>query len=211
MSYNPNIPQPTDKLSNSQADLLGNASSANTIFGQDHFQFDAINGGKHQHVVMPGKSGGTPPTTVSGEGGIYTVTTGSNTDHFYTRDADATNVYQMTRITNDGTEYGRFATNTTYAAGPPTLTGGWTFLPGGMLFQYGQGVTTTTSAPNLLVTFPKAFTNVVYSVTATPIISTSNRRHVTIWDVATNQFRCTIKSGDGSTVVGTVYWQAIGV
>ncbi len=212
MSYNPNIPLPTDKLSTSQGDIKDNFGQLNTIFGVDHFEFDAIDAGKHQHVNMPAKSGGTPPTTASGEGALYTVQTGSNTDQYYTRDADATNIYQMTRITNDGTEYGRFATNLNYQVGPPDLTGGWTFLPGGMMLQYGKAITTSAGGPpNLTVTFPVAFTNVVYSVTAVPIITSDNRRHVTIYDVAADQFRCTIKDGGGSKVVGTIYWQAIGV
>lgn len=209
MSYNPAIPTPTDKLSTSQGDILGNFSSANTVFGVDHFEFDAINGGKHKHVNMPVKSGGTAPTTASGEGAIYTVASGSNSDMYYTRDAEATNVYQMTRI--DNSKYTEFSTNTNYDAGPPILTGGWTFLPGGMLLQYGHAQTLTATAPNLLVTFPKAFTNVVYSVTCVPIIATNNRRFVTVWDTSATQFRVTIKDSGGTTVIGSIYWQAIGV
>lgn len=80
MSFNPNIPQPSDNLSVSQGNLLTNFSTINTYFGRDHFAFNAgSNNGYHQQVNMPGKS--SPPSAAISSGGVIwgkTLTTSSN-------------------------------------------------------------------------------------------------------------------------------------
>jgi len=57
MPFNPNIPQPTDKLSNSQVDLLNNNIALDATFGVDHIPFStASNNGFHKvvHLVTQG-------------------------------------------------------------------------------------------------------------------------------------------------------------
>ena len=65
------IPQPNDLLSNSQGDILNNFTVANTSFGINHYSFTDVSGasGKHKFVEMPIN---TPPTTIVGEGAVYT-------------------------------------------------------------------------------------------------------------------------------------------
>lgn len=53
MSYNANIPQATDLISQSQGQLLNNFSQANIAFGVDHTAFDvAANQGKHKKATL---------------------------------------------------------------------------------------------------------------------------------------------------------------
>ena len=55
MTFDPNIPQPGDLLSDSQGDLLVNMTALNTSFGQDHYTFSdtTINNGRHREVTSP--------------------------------------------------------------------------------------------------------------------------------------------------------------
>jgi hypothetical protein len=54
MTYKDNIPQPTDKPSNSQNDFLINFGQLNTIFDANHYKYDhgvAADRGKHKYVT----------------------------------------------------------------------------------------------------------------------------------------------------------------
>ncbi len=66
MGYSPNIPQPTQLLSNSQGDLLTNFQALDTSFGVDHYKFSntTSNNGFHNQVTTPPWNGGSvPPVT----------------------------------------------------------------------------------------------------------------------------------------------------
>lgn len=58
-TYDPNIPQPTDELDQSQADILGNFQQADVVMGMNHYPFSdaTASKGKHKFVTMPS---GTP-------------------------------------------------------------------------------------------------------------------------------------------------------
>jgi hypothetical protein len=74
-AYNPNIPQPTDFLSNSQQDMLNNFSQANTTMGVDHYSFDdaTANNGKHNKVTTPIITGAAHPVTAVNEPKFYAM------------------------------------------------------------------------------------------------------------------------------------------
>lgn len=161
MTFNPNIPLPTDFISDSQADIRNNFTSINATFSRNHIPFSTVtNNGKHTFIEMPVIS--TIPTPVpgliSGEGTIYTKTISAVSEIFYTPDSSG-NQYQLT--TTIPAAFAKFATNTAYSTG---LTGGWTFLPGGLLLQYGKN--TGAGAVGTIV-FPIAFSDVPYSLTLT--------------------------------------------
>lgn len=63
MVFNPNIPQSTDFLSNSQSDLLTNNSQLDIVFGVDHYKYSDVSGnkGKHNYVTTP-QAVNVPPT-----------------------------------------------------------------------------------------------------------------------------------------------------
>lgn len=204
--YNPNIPQPTDLQNVSQVDILGNFSSANTTMGINHYPFDngTVNIGKHKFVDMPILA--AVPTIASGDGGLYTKTATAS-QLFYTPD-NSTNEYQMTRCIS--ASFANFATNLAYGAPPVgfTQTGGWTFLPGGMMLQYGLFGKAGALGASGTIQFPVAYTNVPYSVTAILIRSSSASQSMSLPIVATTAnftFQSTSSSSD------SVYWMAIGV
>lgn len=106
MTYNPNIPQPTDNLSNSQGQFLANFDQLNQQFEIDHTGFNTGSGngdGFHKKVTLPGNV--ATPSPGAGYGDIYTVTDANSiTRPFYKRDALAI-TYSMLPIR----AFGRFA------------------------------------------------------------------------------------------------------
>jgi hypothetical protein len=70
-NYNPNIPQPTDRLNVSQTQLLQNFGQLDTSFGIDHYKFSDLtaNNGFHNQVTTPGYVAnpptGLPPVTTN--------------------------------------------------------------------------------------------------------------------------------------------------
>lgn len=132
MSYNPNIPNPSDLLSNSQSQIKANFGQANTLFGKDHFPFDigTAAAGTHKKstytdTVAPGFAGGNACEYSQKLGG------------------DSWPVWQ-----NTAGPTVMLSSNTNNSAN------GFCSLPGGMLIQWGQVILPGTSG---LVTFPKAF------------------------------------------------------
>lgn len=74
MAYNPNIPNTSDFLSVSQAQIKNNFNDANTIFGFDHITFDAsTNQGKHNSVTMPDLTTSLPTQAGVGFGQVVAV------------------------------------------------------------------------------------------------------------------------------------------
>jgi hypothetical protein len=140
MAYNPNIPQPGDFVSSSQADILENFSQLNTQYGNDHVAWDAgSNNGKHKKVTL---IAGTDPTTAAGEVAVYSKTvTGS------------TNLY--CRLASNGTVIQLTNSSSVSAADP-----GYTLLPGNILMQWA----TVTNANNDVIVFPKAFSAAPWSI-----------------------------------------------
>jgi len=89
MVYSPNIPQPNNRPSNSQPQLLENFSQLNTIFNVNHQTFNAAtNAGKHTHVDMIAQAA---PTPLAGEGSLYVFNTGGTREQCrYRRESSGT-------------------------------------------------------------------------------------------------------------------------
>jgi len=151
MSYNPNIPQPTDFVSISQNDILNNFTQINTTFDEDHYTFDAAaNNGKHKSVTLPeGAAIGTDPGEIA----------------LYSKD-DGTRPALYLRQENDGTEIQMSGIS------PSAATNGYTFLPGGMLLQWNTS--TINPSGSTTINFPTAFSGTAYSVVVTPLRDSSN-------------------------------------
>jgi len=153
MSFNPNIPQPTDLLSNSQVDLLANNVALNSIFSRNHTAFSiATDSGKHKFIEMVNQSGipAPAPPLSSGTGTMWTQNAGGS-QLFYSN-ANSGNIYQLTRVNN--TEYTNFGLDPA----------GWTFLPGGLVLAYGSKNSPGSSGT---ISYNYTFTSVV-AVQLTP-------------------------------------------
>ena len=202
-SYNLNIPDAPNNPSSDQPLMKTNTNNIDAIIDEDHYSFDEANGGLHRQVRMP-VSGVIPAGVIAASGTLYTKTSGEGT-LFYTPDTTG-DEYQLTRTIT--ASFAEFGTNTNYSG---TLNGGWTFLPGGLLLQYGLAISSGTALPNTTVTLPVTMTNNAYSVNCTILTTADSRFFVEIYDVSTNQFRAVTRDSSGSKTSGiTFYWQVIG-
>ena len=191
--------------------MLINTNSVDSIIGVDHYSFNNNNGGLHKQIrlvdLLSIPSGGN--AVGSGQGGLYTklaTSTGASNESslFYTP-GTSTNQYRLTRTITG--EFAKFATNTNYQVGPPSLFGGWTFLPGGLLFQYGN-TTAVQSSSGTTITFPITFTT-VFNVNATIVTNSNSTIRFSILNNATNSGFTT--SQTSSSNFTNLYWTAIGI
>lgn len=193
MTYNPNIPQPTDLLSNSQGQILANFNKANSSFGINHYPFDngTVNNGKHLKVELPTTGA---PGSVASELVLFSGTTPSlRTALFYQRDNSGTGPFQLTGID------------------PLNATSGYTFLPGSLLIQWGQ-----VSPPGSggTVIFPIPFDGVTppYSLTFGLGILGASSAHAAWVDTGQtfDNTKFTYKIDVTIGAPGYLFWMAIG-
>lgn len=214
--YNEDLPNPPNDPSQDAPGMQVNTNSVAGLIAEDHVGFMLNNGGLHNKARLVNQTGMPPPLNVgAGMGTIYTkfiqtlaTPPTSESTLFYTPDITA-NEYQMTRsISAFGATFGKnisyftgtFPTNITY-------TGGWTFLPGGMLLQYGVILYATTVNNSFPVTFPVPFTSPAFGV-FTQDISATDFADPRVSNPTTTQFMFS----ETNTIVGTkVAWWAIGV
>ena len=207
MTFNANIPNATDLLSQSQVTLKANNIALNTSFGRNHVPFStATNNGKHTFIEMP-VSAGIPapgPGLISGEGTLYTNTISSASELLYTPDASG-NIYQITNT--KVAKYAQFGTMTNYTG---SIFGGWTFLPGGLILNYGFLASPTS---NQTITFARPYDSSLqasdlYITLTTRRVSTTAGKEVSVesGSITATNFRIAVQSSD----VNGVWWQVIG-
>jgi len=153
MAFNPNIPQPTDLISNSQNDILQNFQTINTAFNVNHIAMNLGDQGKHKFLQMPEQAG--PPVTAVDEGGLFAAEGQYSTiTELFWRQENNGLTLPMTERNNAAI--------------------GWSFLPSGMLIKWGIataiGVTTYNFPDDGDVHIP-SFTQ-VYSAVITTINNT---------------------------------------
>lgn len=205
LSYNLNIPFQSNKPSVDQPDMLTNTNSIGSWVGIDHYGFGSNTGGQHQACTLIAQAA-LPGARTSGMGTLYTKQISSRSQLFYSPDT-TTNEFQLTRCIS--TSFSLFSTNVNnYGGAGVAFTGGYTFLPGGMLLQYGFSATTTN---NTIIKFPAQFTNTPYSIQLTGQVddNTTIRLSVKTGSESNTQFQINTNSA-GSHFTG-VYWIAIGV
>lgn len=151
-SYQPNIPQPNDLLSESQGDILGNFQTLNTVYGTNHYPFDnATVGevGKHKFVSMPVIA--AAPATTSTEGALYFKTVGPGSALFMVRDNNAGTEVQLT---------------TASVGNVQSATNGYCWLPGGLFMQWGT-TSPASGSSNQAVVFPVPFASTPFNIQVT--------------------------------------------
>ncbi len=164
MTYYPNIPQATDVPSQSQPLILSNFQQLNIQYGTsgDHVPFTALsNNGQHDMVTFVPQ--GSDPVAQPTQPIVYCKTT------TYPGPITRSDLYLETSTT-DGSGVGKIVQLTnlsnvnidspTFIA--PITKGGFTFLPGGYIMQWG---TFTSAGPPTVVTFPTPFLTQTQSVT----------------------------------------------
>lgn len=156
--YISNVPLSNQTLSQTQPTINNNFTVLNANMGADHVDFTNSpppggNGGLHNKVSLV-QQGGDPSSATS-------------IDILYTKSAAGKTEVFMRRASGDG---GNVIQLTTAAGNPVASANGVSFLPGGMIIQWGLQ-----SAPsdNVQINFPTTFPNNCFTVTATPYKSGS--------------------------------------
>lgn len=163
MSYNPNVPLSSQQISSTTVPIQTNFTVANTNIGIDHVDFTNAappggNGGLHNkstYVVQ-----GSDPTAVTQGPIVYAKSVSYpgpvTRNELFMRQAsgDGGAVIQLTETRNSA----------------PSGTNGYSFLPGGVIMQWG---TDAAVGNNGTVTFPIQFPNACVNVQVTLNIGSS--------------------------------------
>lgn len=201
--YQPLIPTGTVNLDQDYKNLQNNFNILNTQFGIDHTPFTDTRGFHTViHLVanstiagnLPNNQPIIPPANVGLTGELFTaqINDGINSDEALYYQSGGGRLSQLTR---------NFA--------PIANTTGASFLPGGMIIQWGQGITNGTG--DATITFSPAFAT-FYSANLTAIQNVSNRNFIAFTILPTFTTG-TVKTLDinGNNLGGVKFlWVAIG-
>ena len=167
-TYNNNVPNPPDNPSVDVPDMQTNSMSIESIIGVDHVTFNTNGGGIHKQVTLANEAA---PGLGDGNGVLYGNVGPSNSWPFWQNSLQSFQV-----IGGNSANLPRFATNTNYQASSgtiPSTNGGWSYLPGGMMIQYGIA-TSTHFDTRIDFVFPTPFISFVGSVCLTAQRSNTN-------------------------------------
>lgn len=213
MPYQPNIPTGTVELDQDYLNLRGNFQQLDVSFGIDHVPF-SINtalqpAGYHESVHLnPISTTATrPPDNFPLNPADYTVTPGFQqlfsaqiNDSFSTDTA----LFSLTG--------GGILSQLTSNILPVASANGCTFLPGGLILNYGK-VAISANPTLTTVTFKQAYTSTanVFSVILTRITAdnstTANEVRISSGSISATMFKI---SSSSSSSANNVYWIAIG-
>lgn len=208
MSFTPNIPLATQSLGQTRQSIVDNMAILRSTIAVDHVDVNASPNGYHTVVHFENQSGN--PATVAGVAELFTKTN-NGTEQLFLKNGLG-NVQQLTTYVSTASN-ARFGTNTNYQAsggGNASITGGWTYLPGGLVVNYGRATTLNPGGSitvKFAVTFPTQFISVVCTPRTTSSIGGGNHD----WDVSspgTSGFDLVINGNYNAS--DTFYFWAIG-
>lgn len=215
MTYTRNIPIAGESLGSTRDRIRENFQQNALVEEVNHVAFGAIGQGKHKYVTMPAfltyPNRAPPPPGIPGEGVIWTtpsISKGASVENnlFFTPDGSTVEAYQLTRCIT--TDTNTFATFVNYPVAVPVANqyGGWTFIPGGMLLQYGRMTETSATSNSTPVTFPIPFNSTPFSITVTRNQSAASTTTYGVGNITTTGFN--FRSNNKS--IDVFYWMAIG-
>jgi hypothetical protein len=192
-AFTPNIPAASDRPSSSQSQIQSNFNAIQDDLNKNHVAIsDTANRGKHKFVEMP--VGSLPTGLSSGEVTLYSKTV-TQAELFMTRGVTGVEI-QLTAGAN--------------ASVPTIAANGVTFIPGGLLLQWGTG--TTNASGNATISFSPSFTT-FYSATLTRVETGADNRGFIQFGSTPGAGSASVKMRDsnGNGIAGTLYWMAIGL
>ena len=194
MTYQNNIPRPTDQLNNSQLDIQTNFLEIYNWVAINHFEFDTPNAGKHTIVTLPVNTAPTP--TLDNEVSIYSrLSTVTDSVEFTLQNESNGSIFEWSAA-----EY---------------ATPGWTMLPSGILVKWGfetqTGFNQLISLPAGLPRFRSVFA--ILTSAASSIASTNQVTYITnsinlVPDPQTFNVNCYSLTGASATTA--FYYAVIG-
>jgi hypothetical protein len=158
MAYNANVPQSTDLLSQSQSDILNNFIAIQTLIDVNHVDFASGDAGKHKFITFPVQN--PAPTFAAGEEGLYSFLNATTVQNeLY--------VHKQTGATTAEIPFTASILSTNSA--PIVNSGGWTYLPSGLLLLFGHSTANGNTAFTFAALNPSApvFTNVLSIILCT--------------------------------------------
>jgi len=198
-TYNENIPAANNNPSVDQPNMQTNTNSIDSIIDVDHFSFETNFDGTHKQVQLRDTAGinGAIPAGLQGNGWetLYTSATAGVGELWFVRGAAGTGI----QLTGPGT--------------PSVVANGYTFLPGGILLQWGTvtgiaGVTHVQSNTLFNIPFPNAC--LVVNATPKPIAGgVTSQATISINTLSTTQFNW-VYNKDTGTSYTAFSWIAIG-
>lgn len=197
MTFQANIPQSTDLISISQNDILQNFQALNTSWDVNHEGFNDPDAGKHTFVEMPNQA--SDPAGAATEMTLFSKLASGNSEIHYKRDSSA-NSFQLSGPIDPGNSTDVNTQTTNYA----------TFLPGGLVYQFGYKDNPTDSGPDgNRIPFHTSFPSQVLSIQLTAVRGTNTERSMYVLNgsVSLSQFRITTSSNS----FNRVYYVAIGI
>jgi hypothetical protein len=191
MTFNPSIPTGGQTISSTTVPIQTNFSVSNTAFGIDHTAFSVnLNQGQHQKVSLVQQA--TDPTALATAPILYAKSTTSNT---------LNNDIYFERSSNDGSNIVQL---TTTKFNPVASSNGGSFLPGGIVMQWGSQTFTGSQSPT--VTFPTAFPNACFQVQLSLLNAGGTQTQNRITTISTTGFTASVNASGACTW----YWLAIG-
>jgi hypothetical protein len=177
--YNRDIPLGANNPSNDRPLMTQNTNSTDSLIAEDHISFGVENGGFHKqsrYTLQTGK----PLGLIADSGTAYVKSVPMGTPTFNSNQLFFTNgnninalEYQLTRT--DTPNRTTFSTNTKYSLPGYDGTGGWTFIPGGLVLMYGTTPPTSGSG-SVSVPFPYPANRMssIYSLTLAIVDASPN-------------------------------------
>jgi hypothetical protein len=165
VAYNPNIPQPSDLLSQSQQDILNNFQAIQTLVDVNHVDFASSDQGKHKWITFPSQAA-IPPAGSSFAGtelGLYNaVYTTTNKQEIFVNKTNQITVVQVPLTAS------LLSTN----SAPASNNGMWTYLPSGLILKSGSIQGSLSGLTTITPTGGPAFTQIL-TVLVSPFNSTT--------------------------------------
>lgn len=182
--YKRDIPFSTHNPSADQPNMQINTNSTDDIIKIDHYSFNDTNGGYHKQVNLVNEANpGTPA-------GVGSVLFSSNNEWAFQNASLGVNAIQMTNS----------------AAFPIVAASGRSFLPGGLVIEWGSG---TTSLPlgTLTQNFISTYNTVFYGNVS--VISTGDAIANLVL-ITPTQISIATKNNSGAAISRGVFWMVIG-
>jgi len=192
-AFTQGYPPDGSSLGQTKSVIRDNLDGTFLTLGVDHInnngQPGSLPAGYHNAIHMVNR---TEPATVAATGELWC--TKANDGY-----ADDTLFFQKTG--------GGLKTQLSRNIAPSATANGYTFLPGGLILQWGSSTAVQSSATNV-ITFPIAFTVNVFSVQATVVTDDNSTIRFSLLNAATlTNFTTTQTNSSHFT---RLYWLAIG-
>jgi|GEM_PF-3181782 hypothetical protein len=185
MSYQPGIPTGSVPLNQDYLNIQANFTQLNTQFQIDHVPLTSTSGnppnGYHEaiHLVPVSTTSSNPPnnqpingyTATPGYGQVFNaqINDGLNTDEAFYFLSGGNRLTQLTRNFTPIPLTNNYAAADGSGAVGAAYNGGATFLPGGIIFQWGSFEPGSISPSTGTVKLPQKFTNSSSKIIITPI------------------------------------------